>query len=62
MIGAFSKLQDKPKLGDVVNKAVRAVEEAIEVAKVDVVNKEYKTILQEGDLGNTVQVRKYTEA
>eukprot|EP01036_Dinobryon_divergens_P034691 gene34691-44864_t len=48
--------QDKPKLGDVVNKAVRAVEEAIEVAKVDVVNKEYKTILQEGDLGNTVQI------
>ena len=40
-----------------VNKAVRAVEVAIEEAKVDVVTKEYKTMLQQGDMGNTVQVR-----
>mmetsp|Transcript_21057 Transcript_21057/g.35665 ORF Transcript_21057/g.35665 Transcript_21057/m.35665 type:complete len:452 (-) Transcript_21057:172-1527(-) len=48
--------EDKPKLGEVVNKAVKVVEEAIETAKVNVKDKEYKEILEQESIGNTFQI------
>lgn len=53
----FFLQQDKPKFGDIVNKAVKAVEDAIEIAKIEVVDKEYRTTLEREDIGNTFQVR-----
>lgn len=39
-----------------MNKAVKAVEEAIVIAKVEVVNKEYRATIEREDLGNLAQV------
>ena len=47
---------DKPKLGEVVNKAKFAVEEAIIVAKNTVLEAEINQKIIDDDLGNTVQI------
>jgi phenylalanyl-tRNA synthetase alpha chain len=48
--------EDKPRLGEVVNKAVTEVETAIETAKLQVVEKEYQALLEREDLGSSVQI------
>ena len=48
--------QDKPKLGDVVNKAKTKLEAAVEEAKVRVAADEMKETIERQSLGNTVQI------
>lgn len=48
--------QDKPKLGEVVNKAKSNVEAAIEAAKDVGLARDLQKKIMEGDLGNTIQI------
>jgi len=47
---------DKPKLGEVVNKAKNNVEEALIIAKNAVIDAEINKKINDDDLGNTVQI------
>ena len=47
---------DKPKLGEVVNKAKNNVEEALIIAKNTVIDAEINKKINDDDLGNTVQI------
>ena len=47
---------DKPKLGEVVNKAKNSVEEALIIAKNNVIEAEINKQIANDDLGNTVQI------
>ena len=48
--------EDKPKLGEVVNKAKGRVEELLEIAKVESANSEIKERIQRESLGNTINI------
>lgn len=48
--------EDKPKLGEIVNKAVKSVEEKIAAVKEDISYKEYLALLERESLGNTVEI------
>ncbi|KAJ1436666.1 alpha subunit of phenylalanyl-tRNA synthetase [Ochromonadaceae sp. CCMP2298] len=55
LMRALSK-EDKPKLGEVVNKAVKLVEGAIEVAKFSAAEREFNEKIDREDLGNLMRI------